>query len=99
MAQLERFFAQITSRRIRRDPSRSVADLRQAIEDYLATIMLLVKLACTCAAHRVPDISPQTLVEMDGPLGAIMLKARSNHGIGKEALSATTAKQSPCGRI
>jgi transposase len=34
--QVERFFAQITSRRIRRGCFRSVADLRQAIEDYLA---------------------------------------------------------------
>ena len=35
--QVERFFAQITTRRIRRGCFRSVADLRQAIEDYLAT--------------------------------------------------------------
>ena len=34
--QVERFFAQITSRRIRRGCFRSVAHLRQAIEDYLA---------------------------------------------------------------
>jgi transposase len=33
--QVERFFAQITSRRIRRGCFRSVAHLRQAIEDYL----------------------------------------------------------------
>ena len=34
--QVERFFAQITTRRIRRGCVRSVADLRQAISDYLA---------------------------------------------------------------
>jgi transposase len=34
--QVERFFAQITSRRLRRGCFRSVADLRQAIENYLA---------------------------------------------------------------
>ena len=33
--QVERFFAQITERRIRRDSFRSVAELERAIEDYL----------------------------------------------------------------
>src|SRR5262245_52845457 len=33
--QVERFFAQITERRIRRGTFRSVAELEQAIEDYL----------------------------------------------------------------
>src|SRR4029079_15027263 len=33
--QVERFFAQITHRRIRRGAFRSVAELEQAIEDYL----------------------------------------------------------------
>ena len=35
--QVERFFAQITERRIRRGSFRSVAELEQAIEDYLRT--------------------------------------------------------------
>jgi putative transposase len=34
--QVERFFAQITTRRLRRGCFRSVSDLRQAIADYLA---------------------------------------------------------------
>jgi transposase len=35
--QVERFFAQITERRIRRGAFRSVAELERAIEDYLRT--------------------------------------------------------------
>jgi predicted dehydrogenase len=30
---------------------------------------------CTYEAHRLPDAFPETLVEIEGPLGAIVLKA------------------------